>query len=174
MTVSGGTRANLSAGFAPIARSDARVLVLGSLPSVRSLRDAEYYAHPQNAFWRIMQELFGASGSYAERCECLRQQRIALWDVLKCSVRPGSMDSDIRVDTAVCNNFTGFLYAHPDISRIAFNGQKAEALFRKFVLPVLKESPQLMSLPSTSPAYASMPFEKKLAVWRRALVASGV
>ena len=87
-------------GSPPVALADARILVLGSLPSERSIAVGEYYAHPRNAFWPIMRELVGARGSYAERCTALVEAGIALWDVLKRSERPGSLDSDIRLDTA--------------------------------------------------------------------------
>jgi len=159
-----------STGFPPIARSDARILVLGSLPGERSIREQQYYAHPQNAFWRIMAELFGIEGNYAARTSQLSEHGIALWDVLHSSVRPGSMDADIRVDSALPNDFAGFFAAHTRIELIAFNGRKAESLFRRCVeLPVDIPDVARVCLPSTSPAYAAMPFSGKLAAWREAL-----
>ncbi len=156
-----------STGFAPIARPDARVLILGSLPGERSLEAGEYYAHPQNAFWPIMRELIGATGSYRQRCTRLTQHRFAVWDVLESSIRPGSMDADIRMEDARVNDFIGFFRAHPDIELICFNGLAAAALFRKFVAAQsLQAKPRQESLPSTSPAYASMPFSEKLDRWR--------
>ena len=157
----------MSTGFPPVARRDARVLVLGSLPSEASIAAGEYYAHPQNAFWRIMARLAGAEGSYTQRCTALTDARIALWDVLEQSVRPGSMDADIRLETAKANDFEGFFDAHNDIELVCFNGKKAEQMFRKFVK--LTTQPRLASLPSTSPAYASMSFADKLEVWRRTI-----
>ena len=159
-----------SAGFPPIAAVDARILILGSLPGQRSLRATEYYAHKQNAFWRIMEELFNISGTYASCCEQLTENGIALWDVLASSVRPGSLDSDIRVDSATANDFSSFLSKHADIERICFNGKKSEQLFRKLVLPDIDtEHLTLVSLPSTSPAYAALPFAGKLDFWSAAL-----
>lgn len=158
----------LAHGFVPVARPDARVLILGSLPSQRSIVEQQYYGHPQNAFWRIMGELVGATGNYAERCATLVDHRIALWDVLKASVRPGSMDADIDLDSAQVNDFESFFYAHPDICRICFNGQKAAKMFERFAGP-LAATRELIALPSTSPAFASMRFEEKLARWRAAL-----
>src|SRR5210317_1751806 len=96
-----------SEGFAPVARGDARVLVLGSLPGARSIAEQQYYAHPQNAFWPIMRELFMIDGDYAARCDQLRENGIALWDVLRSSVRPGSMDADIQLGSAVANDLRG-------------------------------------------------------------------
>lgn len=157
-------------GFAPIARRDARVLVLGSLPSARSIEAGEYYAHPRNAFWQIIAELTGAAGSYTRRCAALIEHRIALWDVLAHSVRPGSLDSAIRLHTAQPNDFAGFFREHPDLERTCFNGRTAEQLFRKLVQPGTGTSKQeLVVLPSTSPACAAVSFEDKLAHWRRAL-----
>lgn len=159
-----------SEGFPPIADPQARVLVLGSLPGQRSIADGRYYAHPQNAFWRIMREMLGVHGDYASRCRQLASQGIALWDVLHSSVRPGSMDAAIRLDTSRVNDFGTFFSRHRQLALIAFNGAKAEQLYRRFVDP-LGVTPALrrVRLPSTSPAYASMPFSGKLAAWRDAL-----
>lgn len=151
-----------------MSRADARILILGSLPSERSVAAGQYYAHPQNAFWRIMGELVGASGDYVQRCEALVRHGIALWDVLAASVRPGSMDADIRVESAQVNDFNRFFREHPDIRRICFNGRKAEQIFLKFRRrPVV--AVEFVTLPSTSPAYASMRYDEKLERWRRAL-----
>jgi TDG/mug DNA glycosylase family protein len=156
-----------SAGFPPIARNDARVLILGSLPSQASLAAHEYYAHPQNAFWGIMRELTGAHGDYTSRCDSLRKAGIAVWDVLASSVRPGSMDADIRLDSAVPNDFAAFFSTHPSLRLVCHNGKKSEDMFRKFVrLPDTIAGLQFESLPSTSPAYASLSFAEKLRIWR--------
>jgi hypoxanthine-DNA glycosylase len=157
----------ISVGFPPVARSDARVLILGSLPSERSLAKRQYYAHPQNAFWPIMHELVGATGSYAQRCECLIAAGIALWDVLCRSVRPGSMDADIQLNTSEVNDFEGFISNHRNIGLICFNGKKAEQMFHKFVeQETIRAQLRFETLPSTSPAYASMSFADKLNKWR--------
>ena len=155
-----------SAGFPPIAASHAKILILGSLPGQRSLAASEYYAHRHNAFWRIMEALIGVQGDYASRCEQLTGKGIAVWDVLASSVRPGSMDADIRLDSARPNDFSGFLSTHTEVTRVGFNGRKAEQLFRQLVIPELAAPlPQLISLPSTSPAYAAMSFDDKLENW---------
>ena len=161
----------LSAGFPPVERSDATILILGSLPSQRSIAERQYYAHPQNAFWRIMRELFGITGDYPARCRQLVERRIALWDVLKSSFRPGSMDADISLSEAMPNNFRAFFVEHGSVRLIAFNGRKAEQLFGRFVAPlgIADEVPRVV-LPSTSPAYASLSFSGKVAAWRNALV----
>ena len=158
-----------SEGFPPIVRADARVLILGSLPGQKSLTDQEYYAHPQNAFWPIMLQIFEIAGEYEERCARLRDCRLALWDVLSASIRSGSLDADIQRESAMANDFRAFLSVNTQIERIAFNGKKAEQLFRTMVPSKHYEPIQLVGLPSTSPAYAAMPFEGKLSLWRAGL-----
>ncbi len=157
-----------SKGFPPISRSDARILILGSLPGDRSIAEQQYYAHPQNAFWKIMAELYGIDGDYETRCALLCEHGIALWDVLRSSVRPGSMDAAIRLDSAQVNDFDTFFVDHPDIRTIGFNGRKAQQMFARFVFSATPATDQVL-LPSTSPAYASMSFSAKLNAWRSAL-----
>jgi len=159
-----------SSGFPPIVGAGARVLILGSLPSQRSIQATEYYAHPQNAFWRIMGELLGAGPefSYQQRTATLTSNRIAVWDVLASSVRPGSMDSDIEVSTARPNDFASFFANNASVDLVCFNGQKAAKMFEDLVLArhaELRSGRQFETLPSTSPAFASMSFDEKLAKW---------
>ena len=117
-----------------------------------------------------MEALFDIHGSYEDRLLQLIENRIALWDVLGSSVRPGSLDSSIDLPSARVNDFAAFLRAQPDIRLIAFNGQKAHQLFRRFVEgELIASNVRLAALPSTSPAYAAMPFSGKLAIWRDAL-----
>ena len=159
-----------SRSFPPVARADARVLILGSLPGQRSLQAGEYYAHPQNAFWRIMREITGAAGDYEQRCAALVDRGIALWDVLAESVRPGSMDADIRLETAQANDFKAFFGDHSEVRLVCFNGRKAQQMFTRFAAPQEPGGLRLYQLlPSTSPAYAAMAFADKLARWRNAL-----
>jgi hypoxanthine-DNA glycosylase len=153
--------------FPPVADRKARILILGSMPGQRSLDAQQYYAHPHNAFWRIMGELAGAQPQlpYELRLEKLMQAGIALWDVLQSCEREGSLDADIKHEQA--NDFSTFLANHPRITHVYFNGSKAELSFKKHVaekqaLPQLK----LQRLPSTSPAHAGMPYEAKLSEWR--------
>ena len=159
-----------SSGFPPIARRDARVLILGSLPGQVSLLRREYYAQPQNVFWRIMGELFGAGPElpYVARGRALRQERIALWDVCASAWRPGSLDTSIRRDSIVLNDFYRFLVSHREIRLIAFNGSKAAELYARGVLPRLAERAQGIErriMPSTSPANASSSYQEKLKRW---------
>ena len=155
-----------SSGFPPLARDDARILILGSLPSQRSIAAREYYAHPQNAFWRIMSALTGADGNYSERCAALTSHSVALWDVLASSVRPGSLDADIQMASAEVNDFKQFLTVHTALERICFNGQKAASIFSKRVPEdIVDGRVELVTLPSTSPAHASRTYQQKLASW---------
>lgn len=147
-----------------------RVLILGSLPSQLSLRNRQYYGNPQNAFWSIMGELFGAdpSQSYSVRTKILTEQGIAVWDVLANSIRPGSMDSAIEKASSVINDFEGFFACNPEIEMLFFNGQTAAQMFSEqanaevqaFIAKI-----DCVTLPSTSPAYASMSFAEKLKRW---------
>lgn len=158
-------------GFPPIADEHSRVLILGSLPGQASLRQQQYYAHPRNAFWKIVGRLFGAGPElpYEERALRLIQRKIALWDVCAAAQRPGSLDTAIVHSSVVANDFCCFLAAHPDIGMIYFNGGKAAELYRRLVYPGLPTRPSAISretLPSTSPAFAAMSFEEKLTRWK--------
>ena len=158
--------------FPPIAGRDAHTLILGSLPGQRSLHMQQYYAHPYNAFWKLIAAIFEAEGtlSYSRRVQVLKKHHIALWDVLEAAERPGSLDSSIVHASAQANDFAKFFRAHPRIRRVFFNGRKAEEMYRRFVLPKLGEEFAYIryeSLPSTTPAHAGMTFAKKLDRWRR-------
>jgi hypoxanthine-DNA glycosylase len=163
-------RVELSIGFPPVVGGRARVLILGSLPGRRSLEAREYYAQPQNVFWRIMRELVGVGPelAYESRLERLAAARIALWDVLAAGERPGSLDASIVMASAVVNDFSSLFARAPGIELVCFNGRMAEALFNRRVVPTLAPSQLAIprrTLPSTSPAYASMPFSGKLERW---------
>ena len=157
-------------GFPPIADLHARVLILGSLPGQVSLQRQQYYAQPQNAFWKIMGHLFdaGPEWPYAERAQRLIQNGVALWDVCASAQRPGSLDAAIVHSSVVPNELATFIESHPDVGLIGFNGGKAADLYRRLVLPGLPASVRAIryaTLPSTSPAHAAMPFEEKLTRW---------
>lgn len=160
-------------GFPPVFDARAQVLILGSMPGQASLNVREYYAYPQNAFWRIMQALFGIDrhAEFSARYAALRNQHIALWDTVHQCVRPGSLDSRIREDSIVVNDFAGLFAACPAIHHIFFNGAKSEQVFKRYV-PAGLTSPMLKTrLPSTSPAHASLRFEQKLAQWQQVYMA---
>ncbi len=152
-------------GFPPVVGPNPRVLILGSMPSVKSLAQGEYYAHPRNAFWRIQAALFDEewTGDYALRVQRLKSHGIALWDSAASCVRPGSLDSAITA--AMHTDVPGLLSAHPTIGCIAFNGKAAQKLFLKFH-GKWDAQVEFIALPSTSPAAAAHSFAEKLAQWR--------
>jgi double-stranded uracil-DNA glycosylase len=141
------------------------------MPGQVSLRERQYYAHSQNAFWRITGEILGfdPASAYAARVSSLKSYGIALWDVLKSCTREGSLDSDIDESTIVTNDFRRFFDAHPHIRLVCFNGAKAAALYSRHVQPRLRGplvAHEHLRLPSTSPANASIPRAEKLRAWR--------
>lgn len=153
-----------SFSFSPIADNDANILILGTMPGTKSLELNQYYGHNQNNFWKFMFTIFKEdfSNDYATKKALLQKNKIALWDVLQFCDRVGSLDSAIKNEIA--NDFETFLKEHSNIKTILFNGQKAAAFFKKYVQ--LKNSYQLITLPSTSPANASKTYQSKLEEWQ--------
>ncbi|OFZ98335.1 MAG: DNA-deoxyinosine glycosylase [Betaproteobacteria bacterium RIFCSPLOWO2_02_FULL_62_17] len=161
--------------FQPIEDKNAKVLILGSMPGRASLAAGQYYAHGQNAFWRVISELLrlDAVTPYERKVQALKAARIAVWDVLRSCTREGSLDARIERDSQVANDFRSFFRAHPGITRVFFNGAMAEACFKRHVLQnVDDDSISYVRLPSTSPAHASLSFEQKLKAWRIIMAAS--
>lgn len=161
--------------FPPIENARARVLILGSMPGGASLAAGQYYAHPQNLFWRIMCNLLGANIElpYRSRLALLKSNRIALWDVLEFCEREGSLDSAIDDNSIVVNDFVSFFRTHRHVTHVFFNGAKAESSYRRHVL--LAHGGELgpleyCRLPSTSPAHAAKSYEEKRKAWRRVVV----
>jgi double-stranded uracil-DNA glycosylase len=161
-----------SRGFPPVVGASPRVLVLGSLPGRASLAAQQYYAQPQNAFWPIMGALCGALPEldYAARLKTLTDAGIALWDVLHEATRPGSLDSRIVAASQRINDVAGLLMRYESIGLVAFNGKKAAEIFERRIAAILsRRDLATATLPSTSPAYASLTREDKLDRWRRTL-----
>lgn len=159
----------LAYSFKPIINDSARILILGSMPGIKSLSDQQYYAHPQNAFWRIMAALFDfdCHVEYQQRLAFLQADGVALWDVLHSCKREGSLDSMIQPQTQVANDFNALFQTFPNIRAVFFNGAKAESYFNRYILPSLAQhSLRFARLPSTSPAHASLSFDEKLDAWR--------
>ena len=158
-------------GFPPIVGARPVALVLGSMPSVASLGQARYYANPQNSFWKIMAALFWPDETlnYTQQSARLATHRIVVWDVLASCVRPGSLDSAIEMHNAVANNFLGLFTEYSSIESVFFNGRKAEQIYQRSVVADLQLLDRVLhyhSMPSTSPAMATLSFDKKLECWR--------
>lgn len=151
--------------FDPVYTHEARVLIVGSMPSVKSLEEGQYYAHPRNAFWPILFDVFKEerTADYEKKKALIRDRGLALWDAAACCEREGSLDSNMR--DVVYSDFSS-LYQHcPGIHTVLCNGTAAHALFIK---SGAAQGKKVYRMPSTSPAY-TMAYAKKLAVWKRAL-----
>jgi hypoxanthine-DNA glycosylase len=166
-----GGRSNTLAGLPPVAPAHARLLILGSFPSVASLHAQQYYAHPRNQFWPILSALWQidlATLPYAQRIEQAQQHGLAIWDVYATCRREGSLDS--AIEDAQPNDLPGLVARLPQLAGIAHNGgesARAMRITRALGVPVHR-------LPSTSPANASWSFERKLAAWRAVFIQSGL
>ncbi|KLU66669.1 uracil DNA glycosylase superfamily protein [Desulfosporosinus acididurans] len=149
--------------FLPIIDYTSRILVLGSMPSVQSLREQQYYANPRNQFWRIIYTIFSASleSDYIRRIEFIRSKRIALWDVIATCHREGSLDSKIKGEKA--NDFHQLFNTYTNLELVVFNGSKAYATFRKQV-GFDFTNVSFKQLPSTSPAN-TIKLEEKICQW---------
>ena len=154
---------SVKVGLPPVARADARLFVLGSLPGDASLAARRYYAHPTNQFWRLLGHAIGEelqTLSYERRLERLAERQVGLWDVIASAARRGSLDQAIRL--AEHNRIQHLLHDFPELRAIAFNGSAAAAIGRKLIGEAQKAT--LIDLPSSSAANTS-PFPAKAAAW---------
>jgi len=153
--------------FAPAVTPGIRLLILGSLPGERSLIEQQYYAHPRNQFWRLVGDLVGEglpNLDYAARLARLNTRSIGLWDVVACAVRPGSLDQHLRA--IVPNPLATLVASLPELRAIAFNGSTASRIGRREIAAWKGVgTPELIDLPSSSPAY-TLPYARKVEVWR--------
>lgn len=149
--------------FPPIISETSRILILGSAPGARSLQMQQYYAHPQNQFWKILFHLFEEQyqTDYAARKQLLMKYDIALWDVIDSCEREGSSDAKIRNEEH--NDVLQLVTDYPNIAAIFSNGQKSSKEAKKMLGPD-SEIP-FHVLPSTSPLH-TIGFEKKLEEWK--------
>ncbi len=157
---------NIVKGFAPIADSSSQILILGTLPGSISLQKGEYYASPNNHFWKIIAELFNETLllSYDARVTMLKKHHIALWDVLCSANREGSLDADIK--NPVANDIVGFITTHPSLQKIVFNGKEAEKKFNDLIgARDIPEHIKFISMPSTSYMNTHFSFEEKKRHW---------
>ena len=152
--------------FPPIVSEMSKVLILGSMPGALSLRAGQYYAHPRNAFWPIMEDLFdaGPTLSYEARIARLDASGMALWDSLQTCLRSGSLDASITEEAA--NDFPTLFSKYQSITHVFFNGRKAELAFRRHAMPSIRDDHRNYArLPSTSPAHAGMSLTAKVKEW---------
>jgi hypoxanthine-DNA glycosylase len=161
-------------GLPPIVSSNTRLLILGSFPGAASLAKQQYYGHPQNQFWPILQAIWpsGAggisAGSYEKRSEWLLERGLGVWDVYASCERQGSLDTAIR--NPQVNDFAALLQRCPHLVSVAHNGGESFRHAKHTAALGLA----VHKLPSTSPANASWSFERKLAAWREVMVVTGL
>jgi hypoxanthine-DNA glycosylase len=164
-------------GLAPVVRDDTVLVVLGSFPGVASLAAQQYYAHPHNHFWRIIETIWPppqremVGWCYEKRIAWLLAQRVGLWDVYAACRREGSLDAAIR--NAILNDFAALAARGPQIVAVAHNGGESFRHARR-VLAAFPRPLESHRLPSTSPANASWSFERKLAAWRAMFARHGL
>lgn len=149
--------------FGAHADARTRVLVCGSLPGERSLAAQRYYAHPSNRFWQLLGAVLDcdlAAMDYDRRIGRIMAAGLGLWDVVKSAHRTGSLDAAIRDHEP--NELAPFAETLPNLRAIAFNGGTASRIGRG---KVAADRLTLIDLPSSSAAYAGMPFAEKRARW---------
>lgn len=179
--------------FLPLEGETAHTLILGTMPGQASLSASRYYAHPRNAFWPIMLAIIDSQPpthesvkhyNYDQLCKKIIDQGYAIWDVLACCDRPGSLDSRIVRNSEIPNNIAGLVKRHPELRTIACNGRTAEKLFARHInlptcdLPSISTGAlatgttnhRLCSLPSSSPAMASLTLLEKHQLWADGLL----
>ncbi len=158
--------------FPPLHDRDSRILILGSMPGAESLRRQQYYAHPRNAFWPVIEALFGIDHAlpYGERARRLVRQGVALWDVMRACRRRGSLDSAIERESIETNDLAAFFQTHPALDAVFFNGGTAERTFRREIVARWPDADWLpttrIRLTSTSPANARPNLADKIAQWQ--------
>lgn len=147
----------------PLFDSESEVLILGSFPSVKSREATFFYGHPQNRFWTVVAEIFGAEKplTVEEKKELILSNKLALWDVIaQCEIE-GSADSTI---TDVTANDLSVILENSNVKRIFVNGKTAEKYYNKYTYP--KTGIKAVCLPSTSPANAAWSIEKLVEKWK--------
>ncbi|MBI3135186.1 MAG: DNA-deoxyinosine glycosylase [Bacteroidetes bacterium] len=158
----------LKFSFEPVATPHAQILILGSLPGDRSIAENEYYAHPANRFWKVIAGVFDCPlpATYDAKKALLLSKHIALWDTAFSAKRDGSSDS--RIVHEIPNNIPAFIQNHLHLQKVIFNGQKAEALYRKYFTP--DPALRYTTLPSTSPANAQIQLPQLIETWKKVLL----
>ena len=152
--------------FKPSIDNNSKVLILGSMPGVKSLEEQQYYAHPQNRFWKVMGSICNepklSEHDYETKLQILLNNNIALWDTIKSCKRDGSLDSDIKNEEP--NNIRKLLKKYPNIKIICLNGNKSYSAFKKYFPDLLKKY-SCHRMPSTSPANARYSLDILIKEW---------
>ena len=152
--------------FKPSVDKNSKILILGSMPGVKSLEEQQYYAHPQNRFWKVMGVICNEPNlpefNYEIKLKTLLKNNIALWDTIKSCKRDGSLDSNIQNETP--NNIRNLLSEYPNIQVICLNGNKSYSAFKKY-FPDLLEKYTCYKMPSTSPANARYNLNRLTKAW---------
>lgn len=157
--------------FKPSINEQSKILILGSMPGVKSFEEQQYYAHPQNRFWKIMSDICDfdlVNSNYKIRLNKLLDNGIALWDTIGVCEREGSLDSDIQKE--VPNDIRKLLKKYPQIRKICLNGNKSYNLFKKHFPEVISSGEYtIYHLPSTSPANARFRLRELTELWMNAI-----
>ena len=156
--------------FSPSIDTKSEILILGSMPGVKSLDEQQYYAHPQNRFWKLMGLFCNVENlkdlNHQEKLQTLLKNKIALWDVIQSCERNGSLDSNIQKE--ILNNIPDLLKQFPNIKIICLNGNKAYIAFKKYSPEILGKY-KYYKMPSTSPANARYKLEDLFKYWQQAI-----
>jgi len=152
--------------FKPIIFKNTKTLILGSFPSIQSVKNDFYYAHPRNQFWKILSAITGYPiNNCDQKIWLLKEAKLGLWDMIHSCSRENSLDSSLEDE--VVNDIPALLEVYPSIERIAFTGRKAEALYTLHFDYLEIET---VYLPSPSAAYAKMRLEEKVGVYGERLL----
>ena len=153
--------------FKPSINNNSKILILGSMPGVKSLEEQQYYAHPQNRFWKVMGTICNEPKlhelNYDLKLTTLLNKNIALWDTIKSCKRDGSLDSDIQNETP--NDIKKLLKKYPNIKTICLNENKSYSTFKKY-FPDLLDKYNCHKMPSYSPANAKYNLNKLIEEWK--------
>lgn len=161
----------LKISFEPIIDKDSKILILGSLPSDKSIEKNEYYGNKTNQFWNIISMCFDGKiiyfNNYEEKNYYLHKHHIALWDIYSKANRKGSLDSNIQ--NGYFNDIIGLLKIYPNITKIVTNGRASQKGLEKY-LKTNNFSFPFEYVPSSSSLNASFSLEEKISLWKRAIL----
>ena len=156
----------------PFINENSKILILGSLPSIKSREDGFFYAHPQNRFFKALAGVFNEiePKTISDRKAFLDRHNIALYDVIyECDIC-GSSDSSIK--NVVHIKLKELLKQFPNISKIFTTGKKAKELYDKYLLPDV--GIEAIALPSSSAANATMTLDVLVEEYKRRIMGANV